>query len=136
MIWIEIERLDWHPPRMVLASINKARQLLHISYIGHVRVGDLTRNLEELKSLLTELPPGFRLLADYSALTSMDTGCAEEVGQFMDLLDQAGVNSVVRIIADPTKDIGMNILTLFHYRNRPRVITCPDLASAVAEISL
>ena len=121
---------------MVLATINKPKQLLHICYIGHVRVGDIARNQEELKGLLAELTPGFRLLSDFSALEVMDRDCATEVGQFMDLLDEAGVSLVVRVIPDPKKDIGMNILSLFHYRNRPRVVTCARMIEAAKELSL
>lgn len=119
---------------MVLATINKSKQLLHVSYIGHVRVGDLTLSREELKGLLTELASGFRLLTDFSALERMDPDCAPEMGQFMDLSDAAGVSLVVRLIPDPKKDIGMNILSLFHYRNRPRVVTCARMIEAAREL--
>ena len=54
----------------------------------------------------------------------------------MDLLDEAGVSLVVRVIPDPKKDIGMNILSLFHYRNRPRVVTCARMIEAAKELSL
>jgi hypothetical protein len=43
----------------------------------------------------------------------------------MDLIDQHGVSFVVRVIPNPKQDIGMNILTLFHYRNRPASSPAP-----------
>lgn len=121
---------------MVLATSNKEKQLLSIRYIGHVSVGELTQNRDDLKGLLAELKPGFRLLSDFSDLELMDTDCATEAGQLMDLADQAGVSLVVRVIPDPRKDIGMNILTIFHYQNRPRVVTCANMTEAVGELSL
>jgi hypothetical protein len=37
---------------------------------------------------------------------------------------------VVRVIPDPQKDIGLNILSLFHYRKRVRIVTCETLDEA------
>lgn len=121
---------------MVLATSNRAKQLLCVSYIERVRAGDLQCTFEDLKALLADLGPGFRLLADLSRLEFMETACATELGQFMDLMDQAGVSQVVRVIPDSKKDIGMNILTILHYRRRPRVVTCTTMTEAAQELSL
>jgi hypothetical protein len=121
---------------MVLATSNKSKQLLCVSYIDRVRLGDLKLGFEDLRELLAELRPGFRLLADLSQLEFMETACATELGQFMDLMDQHGVSQVVRVIPDPKKDIGMNILTILHYRRRPRVVTCATMTEAAQELSL
>lgn len=50
----------------------------------------------------------------------------------MELLDRSGVGTLVRVIPDPCKDIGMNILTLFHYPHRPRVMTCENMNEGAA----
>lgn len=121
---------------MVLTTSNKSLQLLYVSYVGQVRAGDLRKNRENAKALLAELSPGFRALVDLTLLESMSPGCAAEIGELMELMDQRGVSQVVRVIPDPKKDIGMNILTLFHYRRRPRMITCKKLAEAARELSL
>ena len=77
-----------------------------------------------------------RLLADFSQLESMDPECVPELGRAMELLDQSGVGLIVRVIPDPAKDIGMNILTVFHYPHPPRVITCETLAEALRKLAL
>jgi hypothetical protein len=41
------------------------------------------------------------------------------------------VEAVVRVIPDPQKDIGLNILSLFHYRRRVRIVTCATLGEAM-----
>jgi hypothetical protein len=115
---------------MLLVTSNQSRQLLHISYIGPVRREELRRSREDLTTQLGGLSPGFRLLADFSWLESMGLDCTPELGRMMDLIGQAGVGLVVRVIPDKGKDIGMNILTVFHYRHRPRVVTCKSLAEA------
>ena len=121
---------------MILATSNKLKNLLQIRYIDTVKAGDISNNRSELAALHAELGPGFRLLADFSALDKMDTDCAAELGEVMEQLDQAGVSAIVRVIPDPQKDIGMNILSLFHYKNRPRTATCSSISEAVGELSL
>jgi hypothetical protein len=121
---------------MVLATCNQAKRLLFLNYIGPVRRSDLERSRDDLKALVAELSPGFRLLVDFTSLESMKLDCAEVLGEFMKLMDQNGVSTVVRVIPDPKKDIGMNILTVFHYKKRPRLVTCLTMKEAVAVLAL
>jgi hypothetical protein len=46
------------------------------------------------------------------------------------------VDLVVRVIPEPGRDIGMNILTVFHYPHRPRVVTCQNLTAAAGALGL
>ena len=121
---------------MVLATINKPKQLLFLSFIGDVQVPDVVRGREEVAALLAELESGFRVLANLGSLHSISTDCAPEIGKVMELCDQKGVSMVVRVIPDRTKDIGLGILTHFHYRHPPRTATCADMVEAVKLLSL
>jgi hypothetical protein len=121
---------------MILATSNKAKRLLCLNYIGQVRPEELRRGRADVKTLLADLLPGFQLLVDLSQLEFMDVTCAKEIGQTMDLIDHAGVGLVVRVIPAPDKDIGMNILTVFHYSHHPKIVTCESLAEAVRQFSL
>ena len=121
---------------MFLVTSNKARRLLYLSYIGRVKPEELRRGCEDIKALLTDLKPGFRLLADFGRLDSMDMACRTELGQIMELADQGGVGLLVRVIPDRSKDIWLDILALFHYRNHPQMDTCKNLAEAVKKLSL
>ncbi len=120
---------------MFLATANKHQRLLCFNYVQHVAPADLTAARDDIRALLADLPPGFRLLADFSQLASMDPECMTEVGQTMELLDRSQVGLIVRVIPDPAKDIGMNILTVFHYPHHPRVITCETLAQALRKLA-
>ena len=115
---------------MFLATSNKSRQLLSLRYIGQVQADELGRAELDLRALVTELPAGFRVLVDLSLLEAMDLKCLPELGRFMELLDQAGVGVVVRVIPNPAKDIGFNILTVFHYPRHPQIITCESMVEA------
>ena len=121
---------------MFLATSNKAKRLLHLSYIQHIKPEELKRGREDIKTLLADLPPGFRLLVDLDRLESTDPACTTEIGRIMELLDRGGVGMVVRVIPDSNKDIGLNILSLFHYRHHPQTVTCKNMAEAVKKLSL
>ena len=54
----------------------------------------------------------------------------------MEYFDRSGVSLVVRVIPDPKKDIGMNILTIFHYRNHPKFVSCAKLSQAAKHLAL
>jgi hypothetical protein len=119
---------------MILATSNKARQILCVNYIARVRPAELKQGREDLKILLADLRPGFHFLANLTALESMGLDCRMELGRNMDLVSQSGVGRVVRVIPDPSKDLGLNILGFFHYPNHPQIVTCTTLAEAVEKL--
>jgi hypothetical protein len=121
---------------MFLALTNKSKRLLYISYIQKVRSKELAHGLDEIRVLLADLPSGFNLLVDLERLESMEPACAAQIGKVMELLDRHGVGMVVRVIPDPAKDIGLNILSLFHYPHHPRVVTCKTMGEAAKLLML
>lgn len=121
---------------MVLATSNKARQLLVLTYAGHVRLDELVNLREEIRALVAELSSGLRVLADFTHMDAMDRDCTPEIGLMMETIDRIGVGTVVRVIPDPGKDVGLNILTHFHYRKHPHVVTCKSLKEALQALEL
>ena len=53
-----------------------------------------------------------------------------QLGRMMELLDRRGLEMVVRVIPDPAKDIGFNILSIFHYPHHPQIVTCGTMMEA------
>ncbi len=115
---------------MIESSVDLAENLLKVRYRGHVDAEQSRRGADELEALLKRFQAGFRLLADLSDLEKMDLECVPSLNRMMDLCDQAGVDLVVRIIPDPHKDIGLKIMSLFHYQKRVRIVTCRSTAEA------
>ena len=103
---------------------------MHLSYIGRVSVEDLQHGSKELTALLAELPAGLRILVDLGRLESMDIGCVKIVGSMMEVMEQHGMELIVRVIPDPTKDIGFNLISRFHYHRSPRTVTCKTMVEA------
>lgn len=110
--------------------------MLFVNYVERVTEVELADARSELQTLLADLPPDFRLLADLSRLDSMEAECVTELGRTMELISQHGVGLILRVIPDASKDIGLNILTIFHYPRRPRVINCQNLAQAIQKLAL
>jgi hypothetical protein len=121
---------------MLLVTSNKSRQLLQVAFIGQVSAEDLQSIPAEVTAELAGLSPGFHYLADFSQFESMNLDCTPAVGRLMELIGRAGVGLVVRVIPDASHDIGMNILTIFHYPPELPVITCQTISKAVRALAL
>lgn len=121
---------------MVLLTSNKTKQLLYFGYSGRVRPEELARIEPDLQALAADLKPGFRVLVDLTNLDSMDLDCLGGLGRLMELAEKSGVGLIVRVIPDPYKDIGFNILTIFHYTRHPQIVTCKTMAEAGEHLGL
>ena len=111
------------------------RNLLKMTFSGHVRAQELADREGEMEKSLAALRAGFRFLGDLSDLQLMEPECLTYIRRTMDILNKRGVSKVVRIIPDPHKDIGLNILSLFHYRRGIPIVTCASLAEAEAALA-
>jgi anti-anti-sigma regulatory factor len=121
---------------MFLATTNKARRLLLLSYIGHVRAEEVRRGREEVSAVMADLTPGFRVLANFDEMDSMDTDTAPEIGKLMEDAERRGVEMIVRVIPDRSKDIGLNILASFHYKRPVETVTCETMEEGVKALGL
>jgi hypothetical protein len=105
-----------------------------ISAAGQVTKEEAKQAAEKLREILKDFAPGFRVLADFQWLQSMDTGAARHVAEIMDALTEKQVASVIRVMPDPRKDIGLNILSQFHYGPEIQIATFDTLADALQNL--
>ncbi|HZR16474.1 MAG TPA: hypothetical protein VFE51_04040 [Verrucomicrobiae bacterium] len=115
---------------MIEGTLDKSTNLIKMSYSGRVDPEQTQAYVPRMQAMLAEVQPGFRLLTDLRRLETMDLGCVPFIEQVMDLCDDRGISMVVRIIPDPHKDIGLNIMSLFHYRRGVRIVTCLTMEQA------
>jgi hypothetical protein len=115
---------------MFRLEFDAENKVVRLAFTGVVPAEEALRCAEQLTSSAGSLPTGFRLLTDLSALQAMDLGAAPHVQRVMDLCNQRGIQTVVRVIPDPHKDIGLNIMSLFHYGRGVRIVTCQTMAEA------
>jgi hypothetical protein len=48
----------------------------------------------------------------------------------MSLFNAQGVKKIIRVIPSPDKDIGLNIMSYFHYSNTVKVVVVPSRQEA------
>ena len=119
---------------MIDVQVDPAKQLLRLSYSQHVDVEDMKRGMQQIKEALVDLQPGFRLLNNLSGLDTMEPGCAEQIVEIMKLCNDKQIGTAVRVIPDPKKDIGFNIMSRFHYSPSVKLRIYDNLADAVKSL--
>ena len=120
---------------MYSVEIDRSKSLVVISAVQHVTAEEAKRTAQQLRELLNDVAPGFRVLADFRWLESMDPAAARHVAEIMDTLAEKGVASVSRVMPDPHKDIGLNILSQFHYGPEIQIATFETLADALQSLA-
>jgi hypothetical protein len=120
---------------MFLTEFDRSQRLVKITVSGDATSEEARSGLENLRSLLTNVQPGFRLLADLSAVVSMPISAAPYIGQVMDSCAEKGVALVVRLLpTDPSKDIGLAIMSRFHYPPDVPIVTCATMEEAMRHL--
>ncbi|HZR06863.1 MAG TPA: hypothetical protein VFA61_13635 [Candidatus Udaeobacter sp.] len=120
---------------MYAVEIDRSKRLLVISVLQRVTADQARVAAKKVRELLRDVAPGFRVLADFRWLESMDPAAARHVAEIMDTLAEKGVASVTRVIPDPHKDIGLNILSQFHYGPEIQIATFESLADALQSLT-
>ena len=128
--WIPISAVPGIGPTTFTVEIDQAKNFIVIRYRGRVIAAAVKRCAEEVRATLVKMQSGFRLLADFTELESMDVTCVPHIEKIMDLCDEKGVSAVVRIIPDPKRDIGLQIMSYFHYSGDVNIVTCENLSDA------
>jgi hypothetical protein len=119
---------------MFQVELDKSKNVLKLAYSRHVGPDETQACEERIKVLLPDLQPGFQLLSDLSGLEEMEIACVPYIRRIMELCKQSGVGRIMRVIPDPRKDIGLNILSLFHYPRDLPILTFATLAEATAAL--
>jgi len=120
---------------MYSVEIDRSKRLLVINALQRVTAEEAKHVAQRVRELLHDAAPGFRVLADFRWLESMDPAAAPHVARIMDALAEKGVSSVTRVMPDPHKDIGLNILSQFHYGPEIQIATFETLADALQSLS-
>jgi hypothetical protein len=119
---------------MYSVEIDRSKRLLVMSALHRVTAEEAQLVAQRVGELLHDVSPGFRVLADFRLLESMDTAAAPYIARIMDTLAEKSVSSVTRVMPDPHKDIGLNILSQFHYGPEIQIATFETLADALQSL--
>ena len=120
---------------MYAVELDQSKRLLVISAAQKVTAEEAKMAAQRIRELLQDITPGFRVLADFRGQQSMDSAAAPHIAKIMDALAEKEVASVTRVMPDPHKDIGLNILSQFHYGPQVQIATFETLADALQNIA-
>lgn len=120
---------------MYSVEADTSKRLIVISAAGQVTKEEVKEAARKVRKIVEDTEPGFQLLTDFRWLNSMDSAAAPHVAEIMDVLAAKQVGSVTRVVPDPRKDIGLNILSQFHYGPKIPIATFETLADAVQSLA-
>ena len=120
---------------MVSVEISESKRLLVFSAAGHVSREEVKQAAEEVRNALQDVAPGLRALTDFRWLDSIRPSAAPYIAEIMELLAEKQVASVIRIIPGPGKNIGLNILSQFHYARELPITTVETLVEALDRLT-
>ena len=119
---------------MYSVESDRSKRLLVISAAGRVTKKEVESVALRVREMMKEITPGFRVLTDFRWLERMDPAAAVPLAEIMDALAEKDVATVVRVVPDPHKDIGLNILSQFHYGPQIKLVTFESLAEALSAL--
>jgi hypothetical protein len=120
---------------MFVVETDTTKQLLVLSIAGTVTAEESKETVVRVRERLNEMEPGFIALIDFRWLESMTSAAAPFVAEIMNAFAARKVSAVVRVMPDPHKDIGLNILSKFHYGPEVRLMTFETLADAIQALA-
>jgi anti-anti-sigma regulatory factor len=119
---------------MYSVESDRSKRLLVISAAGEVTKKEVEAVALRVREMMKEVTPGFRVLTDFRWLDRMEPAAATHLAEIMDALAEKNVTAVVRVVPDPHKDIGLNILSQFHYGPNIKLTTFESLAEALSAL--
>ena len=118
---------------MIKSTYDAKRNAVIIEFEGHVDASQSEQFLADVQKTLPKAQ-GFSVLTDLTALEKMDRDVQGTVTEVMDILNAHGVGRVVRVIPDSGKDIGFNILSVFHYSKGVKILTLESREEALKKL--
>lgn len=128
--WITIRTLPGIAIKPFAVHLDEQANRLVIRYRGRVGPAEVERCAEEVQLALRKISQGFHLLVDLTDLEFMDMMCAPHIVKIMDYCNAAGVAVAARVIPDRARDIGLQIISYFHYGPEVRIVTCASVDEA------
>jgi hypothetical protein len=121
---------------MFTFEIDPTKNVIKFIIAHEVREEEVLQCVDDLKKSIGRLKSGFQILTDITYLKKADsTGpIIKYVDRIMDLCNEHGASQVVRVIPDASRDIGFNIMSLFHYGKEVKILTCETMKEAIQRI--
>ena len=119
---------------MIQARYDQKRNAVILDFSGKIDAPQAEQFYLDIQKIIPKCGKGFKLLTDLSAVQEMGQDLRNSVKKTMDLFNAKGVTKIIRVIPDPEKDIGFNIMSLFHYSKDVSFVTVPSRQEAEARL--
>jgi anti-anti-sigma regulatory factor len=119
---------------MIRIGYDEKYNTVVVEFVGRIDAKLEDQYLLDIRRSLPKHKKGFKLLVDLSAVENMDLEMQGAIIRAMDLFNTQGVTKIIRVIPDPAKDIGFNILSIFHYSKDIKILTVQTRKEADAHV--
>ncbi len=119
---------------MIKVNYDQEHNTVIIEFVGKIDAAHGEEYLPNLHKVIPKHGKGFKLLVDLSLVQKMDPKFQVSIKKAMDLLNAHGVTKIIRVIPHPAHDLGLNIMSHFHYSKEVKVLTLPSRKEAEARL--
>lgn len=119
---------------MHFVEFDKSKNILRFTLELKIDEEDAKQCLKKIENCLHKLKSGLRILTDMRNVETISPLAAPYIGQIMDRCNKKGVSKIIRVIPDPSKDLGLNIMSKFHYSKNVQIITCSTMVEALNKL--
>jgi hypothetical protein len=111
-------------------GFNENENIVSIKIEGMFDLEQAEKAHNEITLILQKVKKGFIVLTDMSLLHEMNPESFKSISKTMDLFRSRGIAQAIRVMPDPSKDIGFNIMDMFHYFPDVKIRTFESLENA------
>jgi len=84
----------------------------------------------QIEKELTKSKKGFIVLSDLSKVDFLNDAVSKYIQKMMKICNDHGVSKIYRVVPSKTKDVGLNIMSIFHYSKNVKIYTFESLEEA------
>jgi anti-anti-sigma regulatory factor len=121
---------------MFSIRIDKKNNLITVSFKGYFDAQQGVQLCQRLTDAIQKVKKGFSVITDLSSVDFISMDSVVFIGKAMTICNKNGVSRVIRVIPDPSKDIGFNIMSDFHYSKNVKIRICKNHEEARKFITL
>src|SRR5437899_10675658 len=108
---------------MYAVELDRSKRLLVISATQRVTAEQAKLAAQRVRELVHDVVPGFRVLADFRWLVSMDPAAARHIAEIMDAIGEKRTASGTGGSLEPHQDNAINVLKQFQHGHRNHILT-------------
>lgn len=115
---------------MIKGHYDEDHNLVTVEFEGIIDLAQAEAFYPEVRKIVPRHGRGFRMLTDFSKIQKIREEVNPAVKKAMDYINENGVTEIIRVVPTPDQDPGFNILSIFHYSKKVRIVTLTSRSEA------